>query len=214
MDHQDLPGSPTLYLEAAGSPLHYGEEEMELRYILDQELEGTDDGATFQRASITSPLFEVDEEQNYLEDNLNSSILLSEKFDLSIKSQDGNCLDVEGKEEEGERFVEDLSEDELEIEETMGDKFLRKLDRDYVTSPRLIVRGVYKGDVLKLTVRRKTEGTYVDYYMVNSNTNDIILNVKAQMTRVWRDPGTHPSRSFFELTDPSRPEIWKLPGSG
>ena len=35
-------------------------------------------------------------------------------------------LCVEGKDEDGERFVEDLSEDELEIEETMGDKFLRK----------------------------------------------------------------------------------------
>ena len=108
---QDLPGCPTVCLEAAGSPLHYGEEEMELSYILDRELQGTD---CFQTSSITSPLFEDDEEHNYLEEKLNTSILLSEKFDLSVNSHDGNCLDdgINGeKEEDQERFVEDLNED-------------------------------------------------------------------------------------------------------
>ena len=165
------------------SPLQYGDDEMELSYSLDEELERTVGGSTFQRASSTSSLFEVEEEEDYLEANLNSSILLSEKFELSIHSQGGNSPDVlPGSGEDAERFVDDLSEDEKETEDSMGDNFLKELDRDYVTSPRLIVRGVYKGDVLKLTVSRKTDGTYVNWFMVNSETKDIVLNVKAQMT--------------------------------
>ena len=195
----DLSGSPPPCVKAVGSPLHhsedemdhqilkdsplyYGNDEMELCNSLDQELRRRLSVNIFQVASTTSPLFEVEEEENYLEANLNSSILLSEKFELSIHSQDGNSPDVLGSREDAERFVDDLSEDEKEIEDSMGDNFLKKLDRDYVTSPRLIVRGVYKGDVLKLTVRRKTDGTYVNWFMVNSETKDIVLNVKAQMT--------------------------------
>ena len=164
------------------SPLQFGNDEMEISYDLDQELERTGSSGTFQRALTTSPLFEIEEEENYLEANLNSSILLSEKFELSINCQDANCSDIKSKGEDTERFVEDLSKDEWEMEDNMGDEFLKKLDRDYMTSPRLTVRGVYKGDVLKLTVRRKTEGTFVDYFMVNSETKDIVLNVKAQMS--------------------------------
>ena len=163
------------------SPLHYGDDEMELSFSLDQELERTEGGGTLLRASSTSSLSEAEGEENYLEGNLNSSILLSEKFEISINSQCDNCPDEED-EEDAQRFVEDLNEEEREIEDSMGDKFLQKLDRDYLASPRLVVRGVYKGDVLKVTVRRKTEGTYVDYFMVNSQTKDIVLNVKAQMT--------------------------------
>ena len=163
------------------SSLHYGDDEMGLSVSLDQELERSGGGGTPVRASSTSSLSEADEEENYSEANLNSSILLSEKFEISINGQCDNCPDEE-EEEDAQRFVEDLNEDEREIEDSMGDKFLQKLDRDYLASPRLVVRGVYKGDVLKLTVRRKTEGTYVDYFMVNSQTKDIVLNVKAQMT--------------------------------
>ena len=73
---QDLPGSPTPCLVAAGSPLYYGEEEIELNYNLDLEIERTHGDSTV-RASTTSPFIEVDEEQNYLEENLNSSLAFS-----------------------------------------------------------------------------------------------------------------------------------------
>ena len=33
-------------------------------------------------------------------------------------------------------------------------------------------------------------------------------------SRAWRDPSTRPVPMFFQLPDPSRPEIWKWPGSG
>ena len=54
---------------------------------------------------------EAEEEENYSEANLNSSILLSEKFEISINSQCDNCPDEE-EEEDAQRFVEDLNEED------------------------------------------------------------------------------------------------------
>ena len=59
---------------------------------------------------------------------------------------------------------------------------LQQIDRDYICSPRLIVRGVYVGEVLKLVVKRKTEGTYVDWAMFNMNMKEQVLNIKGEMT--------------------------------
>ena len=63
-----------------------------------------------------------------------------------------------------------------------GAKFLQLLDRDYLCSPRMLVRGVYFGEVLKLVVKRKAEGTYVDWTILNMKTNTLVLNVKGEMT--------------------------------
>ena len=72
--------------------------------------------------------------------------------------------------------------DEEDEEANSGAKFLEQLDRDYLCSPRMVVRGVYVGEVLKLIVKRKTEGTYVDWTIFNMKTKTLVLNIKGEMT--------------------------------
>ena len=67
-------------------------------------------------------------------------------------------------------------------EANCGAKFLQQLDIDYLCSPRMVVRGVYIGEVLKLIVRRKPEGTYVDWTILNMKTKMLVLNIKGAMT--------------------------------
>ena len=81
---------------------------------------------------------------------------------------------------EGGVLVNEVDEEVEEI--NSGAKFLHQLDRDYICSPRMLVRGVYKGEVLKLVVKRKTEGTYVDWTIFNMKKNKVVLNVKGEMT--------------------------------
>ena len=84
---------------------------------------------------------------------------------------------------EGEKVIERDNQANEECEEAnSGATFLQQLDRDYLCSPRMIVRGVYVGDVLKLIVKRKTEGTYVDWTIFNMKTKKLVLNVKGEMT--------------------------------
>ena len=182
--------------EFAIIPLEYGEEEQYLEEALDAELaeEGnkkvvedkSDHTTKAQDATNYSQAEDVKnysqdkdvynysqtkDTSNYSEDDLNNSILLSEKFELSFN---------EGFDE---LFVEDLTEAEQEVEDSVGSRALCKIDQHYYLSPRLVVRGEYASEVLKLTVKRKaTNGTYVDWFMVNTKTKDIVLNVKGEMT--------------------------------
>ena len=61
---------------------------------------------------------------------------------------------------------------------------LEKLSRDFRSSPRMVVRGVYKGDELSkdltFIVKRKTEGTLVEILLKKGQSN-ILLMVKARM---------------------------------
>ena len=84
--------------------------------------------------------------------------------------------------ESGDRVEKDDQVDKEGEEANSGATFLQQLDRDYICSPRLIVRGVYSGEVLKLVVKRKTEGTYVDWAMYNTKTKTQVLNIKGEMT--------------------------------
>ena len=73
-----------------------------------------------------------------------------------------------------------------EEEESTGMKFLQELDRDYMCSSRMIVRGEYQGMIdgkmYTLIVRRKTEGTLVDWSLYNLGTTRQVLSVKGEMT--------------------------------
>ena len=89
-------------------------------------------------------------------------------------------LGDEPRGQEGEGGDQDETEEGEEADS--GARFLQQIDRDYICSPRLIVRGVYVGEVLKLVVRRKTEGTYVDWAMFNMNMKEQVLNIKGEMT--------------------------------
>ena len=80
--------------------------------------------------------------------------------------------------------VDDVAEDDKDDEDERCDdgfKFLQQLDRDFLCSPRMIVRGVYTGEVLKLVVRRKTEGNLVHWALFDMKRNKQLLSVKAQM---------------------------------
>ena len=70
-------------------------------------------------------------------------------------------------------------------EENTGRNILSKIDRNFFCSPRLIVRGEYlgksNGTEFKLIVRRKTEGTYVDWGLFNLKTKKQILLVRGEM---------------------------------
>ena len=99
-------------------------------------------------------------------------------FAASNDLEDGPANQVQdGDDEEAEVDVDEEGE-----EAVSGARFLQQIDRDYICSPRLIVRGVYVGEVLKLVVKRKTEGTYVDWTMFNTNMNEQVLNIKGEMT--------------------------------
>ena len=99
-------------------------------------------------------------------------------FAASNDLEDGPANQVQdGDNEEAEVDVDEEGE-----EAVSGARFLQQIDRDYICSPRLIVRGVYVGEVLKLVVKRKTEGTYVDWTMFNTNMNEQVLNIKGEMT--------------------------------
>ena len=142
--------------------------------------------------------YSKDDLNNYSKGDLNNSILLSDKFDIRM-SEDGDAQDdlinlnnsillsekfeMSMSDLSDELFIEDLTEAERELEESIGSRALSKIDPHYYSSPRLVMRGEYVGDVINLKVKRKPmNGTYVDWYMMNKETKDIILNVKAEMT--------------------------------
>ena len=87
---------------------------------------------------------------------------------------------------EGSEEVDPEAESEGDEEASDGMKFLKELDRDYMCSSRLIVRGEYQGmvngKVYTLIVRRKTEGTYVDWSLYNLDTTEQLLSMKGEMT--------------------------------
>ena len=63
---------------------------------------------------------------------------------------------------------------------------LHTLDRDFFSSPRLIVRGIWRGEGLEFQAKRKTEGRWVEWIlniMKTRNENErTILSVKAHMS--------------------------------
>ena len=68
------------------------------------------------------------------------------------------------------------------FQESVGQKFLEKLDRHFQESPRLIMRGICRGEVLELRAKRRTEGTLVEWKMINTREKTTVLNVRARMT--------------------------------
>ena len=87
--------------------------------------------------------------------------------------------------DQGELNKQGLSDEE---EASTAMKFLQELDAmsTYFCSPRLIVRGEYEGikngSKFKLIVRRRTEGTYVDWGLFNLDTRKQLLMIKGEMS--------------------------------
>ena len=186
--------------EDGESSLDYGEEGEVLSDALDEELARWDsledaDLAIPPGAELTAVVDAIptdyEEEDDIVEDasfaNLtadlfNSSILLSDKLALSMSEEFENPPS-ENDDEAGERdYQDDITSDEEHVHTHCGAKFLTKLDQDYLCSPRKIVRGVYSGEVLQLIMKRKLEGTYVDWSLMNMRNKKQVLLVKGEMT--------------------------------
>ena len=89
-------------------------------------------------------------------------------------------LSSDGWHEVMDEVVEEDDEDN-EDEICDGFRFLKQLDPDFICSPRMIVRGIYTGEVLKLVVKRKTEGNLVHWAIFDTKQKKQLLSVKAQM---------------------------------
>ena len=206
-ESEDCDGSPTLSAtdepsdgsdehseEDGASCMDYGEEGEDLSDALDEELarlDSIEDGglALPHDCNFLEVFDEIemnDEEEdcimedtstaNLTADLLNSSILLSDKLALSM-CEDDDDINQAGKDDQ-----DDNTSDDENLHINCGGQFLKKLDRDYLCSPRLIVRGVYSGEVLQLTIKRKTEGRYVDWSIMDMKNKKHLLLVKGEMT--------------------------------
>ena len=138
--------------------LDYGSQGSELSALLDEELQ-----------QLESKVLSVPE-QGWMEVDDN---MLEDDGDISM-----NTSADQVEENDKVQYTEDPAVDEVKS----GADFLQQIDKDYLCSPRQVVRGVYSGEVLKLIVRRKLEGTHVDWAIVNKQTNKQLLLVHGEMT--------------------------------
>ena len=78
------------------------------------------------------------------------------------------------------------SSSDEEFYDTFSYRCLKRLDRDFFSSPRLIVTGIWRGEGLQLQGKRRTEGTWVEWTLKSMKTNiedeKTLLLVKANMT--------------------------------
>ena len=136
-------------------PLEYGEGDGDLSGALDEELTRS----------------EVIDQENYVE------VVRSNDFEepMQVDDYEEPC---------GDNYIEEEQQSASSDDSycNMGRGLLEKLDRDFLCSPRQIVRGVYRNEVLKLVVKRKLgEGNLVEWILTDTNRNKIVLLIKAQM---------------------------------
>ena len=67
-----------------------------------------------------------------------------------------------------------------DYEDKYSYRCLKRLDRDFLSRPRLIVRGIWRGEVLELQSKRRTEGTWVEWIMKDMKSKKTILLVEAK----------------------------------
>ena len=78
-----------------------------------------------------------------------------------------------------------------------GLTFLRNIDKHFMSSPRIIVRGRYRGQGMELIVRRRPEGTYVDWALFNTKSKKQALLVHGEMNYPFKwseDALRHPEK--------------------
>ena len=153
--------------------LQYGSDESDLSDLLDEELSRVQ-SANFEQMEFSD---NPDEGGDMSLNTSAASIVSMEQAEEAVHGIVETILAVVV---EGGDQVNQVDEEGEEINSAA--KFLHQLDRDYLCSTRMLVRGEYVGDVLKLVVKRKTEGTYVDWTILNMKTNTLVLNVKGEMT--------------------------------
>ena len=55
--------------------------------------------------------------------------------------------------------------DDDEYQDKFSYRCLKRLDRDFFSSPRLIVAGIWRGEGLEMQAKRRTEGTWVEWIL-------------------------------------------------
>ena len=99
-------------------------------------------------------------------------IELSTQFSMEVEN------DMEG--ERAQKGTDHEMEDANDSR-TFEFKFLEKLDRHFLESPRIIVRGIWRGETLELVARRKTHGTSVEWTLMERRFKKMIMLVKGRM---------------------------------
>ena len=160
--------STGIHSEDSQALMEYGSEDSQLSQLLDEELNRVkkEGGKDLEKMDISLP----SGSWNDMMDND-----LEEETDLGMNVE----LDGDGDGECNINVEKDDEDDEDEICD--GFQFLQHLDPDFICSPRMIVRGVYTGEVLKLEVKRKTEGNLVHWKLFDTKRKKQLLSVKAQM---------------------------------
>ena len=179
--------------------LHYGSQDSQLSNELDEELERAD---ILEEMELSLPaqgwsscMDEVDAVGPDHEEGEGQPITPGEAEQRVVRCEEEMDLgeDLGGGEEvrmhvelDGDGDGEcnkNVSEQEGDEEEEYCDgyNFLQKIDPDFACSPRMIARGVFTGEVLKLEVKRRTEGNLVHWVMFDMKKKKQLLCVKAQM---------------------------------
>ena len=164
----DEASSTGIHSEDGQGFMEYRSGGLELSQLQDEELNSMEGGPKLQveEMNISLPSGGWHEDVNEV---------VEEETDLRMHVEldgdgDGKCNN-DVAEQEGD-------DDEEKCE---GYKFLQQLDPDFACSPRMICRGIYTGDVLKLEVKRRTEGNLVHWVIFDMKKKKQLLCVKAQM---------------------------------
>ena len=176
-DKESSKGGGGFHSDDEREGLDYGGDGSDLSEMLDEELRRvqSDDIEEME-------LSHMQEEGGGISLNTSAACIVSmEQSKVVVQSILDNILadvHVDG----GDLVERNDQVDEEGEEVNSGARFLQQLDRDYLCSPRMVVRGEYVGEVLKLIVRRKPEGTYVDWTIFNMKSKTLVLNIKGEMT--------------------------------
>ena len=167
----DKASSTEIHSEDGQDFMEYGSEGSELSHLLDEELNRVkqEGGKDLEEMDISLPSADCWHEV--------MDEVVEEETDLGMNVELDGDGDVHG--ECNINVAEDDEDNEDEICD--GFRFLQQLDPDFICSPRIILRGIYEGEVLKLVVKRKTEGNLVHWAIFDTKQKKQLLSVKAQM---------------------------------
>ena len=159
---EELSLSPTPYEEAGGCATDPGSSDED---GLDYRSQGSEQGA----------LLDIEFQQTETEEGEDCDQV------QQLMSGEGGMEVADNILVEGVDICMDTSDAAGGGEVKSGAQHLRKIDKNFMSSPRMVVRGRYCGKGLELIVRRKTEGTYVDWSLFNTRTKKQALLVHGEM---------------------------------
>ena len=136
-----------------------------------------------EESSDTDPDSRSEDRLNYGSQGSELSALVDIELE-QVGVGEGWMEDTEMEEllqEEGDIVMNAQHGDDPGCDVKSGEEYLKVIDKHFMSSPRMVVRGRYRGEDLELIVRRKTEGTYVSWGLFNTKTNKQALLVHGNM---------------------------------